>query len=101
MKDLAEKGIGGLITGSSLSEAQDDPLTLIFFEFGVPLLSVESTGALIRGKAGIASRDLINRALSGWEEKRSQYERTRKSMMIEDMFRDYRSERGREIKKYG
>jgi predicted RNase H-like nuclease (RuvC/YqgF family) len=101
VKDLAEKGIGGLITGSSLSESPDDPLTLTFFEFGVPLLSVVSTGALIRGKSGIASLDLINRALSEWEEKRSRYERTRKSMMIEDMFRDYRSERGREIKKYG
>ncbi len=100
VRDLAEKGIGGLITGSP-SESPDDPLALTFFECGVPLLSATDTGTLIRGKSGIARRDQITRALSEWEEKRSRYERTMKSTMIEDMFRDYRSERGREIKKYG
>jgi predicted RNase H-like nuclease (RuvC/YqgF family) len=52
---------------------------------------------------GIAyiSRDDLDASLKVWEEGQKEYERAKKESLLEDIFREYRTERGKEVKKVG
>jgi hypothetical protein len=76
-------------------------MLLVFRELGVPLLSDKDTGVQVRGKRGLSGKELFEKALTCWQEEQVQHEREKKSEMIEHMFKEYKSERGKEVRKSG
>jgi predicted RNase H-like nuclease (RuvC/YqgF family) len=97
VKDLAEMGISALIAGA----VGDPQLFEVCREYKVPLLSAQETGAIVRGKSGIISKEKFQAALLRWDREQKQYEREQHATRVEHLFREYQSERGKEMKKIG
>ncbi|MDD1684967.1 MAG: DUF460 domain-containing protein, partial [Methanoregula sp.] len=82
--------------------AVSDPQMLpLFREAGVPLLSDRQAGVQVRGKQGLAGKGTLESALREWQGQQEKHEREKKSQMIEHIFKEYKSERGKEVKKGG
>lgn len=97
VKDLAELGISALVAGS----VGDPQLYEVCREYRVPLLPAQETGAIMRGKSGIVSKEKLQASLSRWDREQKQYEREQHATRVEHLFREYQSERGKEMKKIG
>ena len=55
----------------------------------------------MKGDQGTAGREQLRAALERWEAGQKEYEREEKARMLEHIFQEYVSERGREMKKVG
>jgi len=101
VKDLAGIRIKAVFTGAAVL-AESDPMMLpVFRELGVPLISDKDSGLQIRGKRGLCGKETLEAALMHWQEIQDQHEREKKSEMIEHIFKEYKSERGKEVRKSG
>ncbi|MGA2120476.1 MAG: DUF460 domain-containing protein [Methanoregula sp.] len=101
IKDLSELRVKAVIVGEkNLSES--DPLILPGFRgAGVSLLSDKDAGVQVRGKQGLCGKETLDAALARWNDQQAQAEREKKSEMIEHIFKEYKSERGKEVRKGG
>jgi hypothetical protein len=72
-----------------------------FRELGLPLLSAVETRAQVKGKIGLVPKEALEAALSRWKGEQEQREREKKSAMVEHIFKEYKSERGKEVRKGG
>jgi hypothetical protein len=73
----------------------------LFREAGVPLLSTAEAGVQVRGKQGLAGKEILESALRKWQGQQEKHEREKKSELIEHIFKEYKSERGKEVRKGG
>jgi predicted RNase H-like nuclease (RuvC/YqgF family) len=101
VKDLYETGIMGIIVGNADRIPADPQFREAFLESGLPLLLLPRREFIVRGKQGLAHKESVQSALSEWDESEKEYERGKKVSMIEDIYREYRTERGKEMKKVG
>lgn len=100
-RELADLRIGGVITGEDRS-ARDPQLDEIFFEAGIPLISQEEAGGVLsRGMFGIVNRDRLKEAVLRRAGEQDSYNREMELTRIESIFRDYKAERGKEMRKVG
>jgi len=79
----------------------DPHLEAVFRESGIPLLASGGMDVVMTGGIAYISHDELDSALRGWEEGQKEYERAKKESLLEDIFREYRTERGKEVKKVG
>jgi len=101
VKDLAEINIKAVVCSSAVL-AQSDPLILpVFLDAKIPLISDTDSGVQVRGKRGLCGKETLEGALLRWQDEQSQHEREKKSEMIEHIFKEYKSERGKEVRKSG
>jgi predicted RNase H-like nuclease (RuvC/YqgF family) len=100
-RDLAQTGIDALVVRTPESTRIDPQLAAIFRESDVPLVSSESAGIIMKGNMAYADRDRLDEAIRSWEEGRKAYEREKKEQLLVDIFKEYRTERGKEMKKSG
>ena len=101
VKDLADAGVLAVIAGDQTLKGSDPQMLPAFRELGVPLLSDAETGAQVKGKIGLVHKTSLDAALSIWEDSQAQLEREKKSAMVEHIFKEYKSERGKEVRKGG
>jgi predicted RNase H-like nuclease (RuvC/YqgF family) len=101
VRDLSGLGILGLVIGDEESIPEDPLFLEPFHEFNIPLLNGEDVDARVKGKQGSADKKMVDNALSDWEERQKTYEIEKKAKMLEHIFKEYRSERGKEMKKVG
>jgi uncharacterized protein len=101
VKDLAGIRIKAVVTGAAVLAESDPRIPLIFRELGVPLISDKDAGVQVRGKQGLCGKETLETALLHWQEMQDQHEREKKSEMIEHIFKEYKSERGKEVRKSG
>jgi len=101
VKDLAGLKVRAVILSMKTPAEIDPQLLPAFREAAIPLLSVAETGTQVRGKQGLCGKDALESALCTWQEAQAVHEREKKSAMIEHMFKEYKSERGKEVKKGG
>ena len=99
VRDLADLRIRALIT-PSIGESDPQILTT-FREAGIPLLAGVNTGVQVRGRQGLAPKDRFDATLRLWQEEQVQFLREKESSRIEHMFKEYKSERGKEVRKGG
>lgn len=97
VRDLAEMGIGALIAGIS----NDPQFREVCLEYRLPLLTATDVGAMVRGKTGVIEKEKLRGCMSGWEMQHEQYEREKHTRKLEHLFREYQTERGKEMKKVG
>jgi predicted RNase H-like nuclease (RuvC/YqgF family) len=100
-RELVQTGIDAVIVKIGAASRIDPQLEAIFREAGMPLLASDSVGVAIVGGVVYADRDLLEAAIITWDEGQKEYERKKKEQLIEDIFREYRTERGKEVKKIG
>jgi predicted RNase H-like nuclease (RuvC/YqgF family) len=101
IKDLADAGVAAVIAGEAMLAASDPQMLPAFREFDVPLLSGTETRAEVKGKIGRVPRDALDAALARWQEEQGRIEREKKLSMVEHIFKEYKSERGKEVRKGG
>jgi len=101
VRDLAEARIRAVITGAAALAESDPQMFRAFQESGIPLLSDKDVSVQVRGKQGLAGKETFEKALERWREEQVHHEREKKSEMIEHIFKEYKSERGKEVRKGG
>ena len=101
VKDLADSQIKAVIVSAGSCGENDPRIMPAFQEAGIPLLSDKETGIQVRGKQGLAGKTTSTRHLPAGRSSRQKVEREKKSDMIEHMFKEYKSERGKEVRKSG
>jgi hypothetical protein len=101
VKDLAGIRIKAVVTGAAVLAESDPQMLPVFRGWGLPLISDKDAGVQVRGKRGLCGKETLEAALIHWQEKQAQHEREKKSEMIEHIFKEYKSERGKEVRKSG
>ena len=101
VRDLAELRVKAVIAAADSLAAGDPQMLPLFREAGVPLLSDRKAGVQVRGKQGLAGKGTLESALQDWQGQQEQHERDKKSELIEHIFKEYKSERGKEVRKGG
>jgi uncharacterized protein len=101
VKELADTGIGAVILSASALPEIDPQMAPAFREFNLPLLSDKEAGVQVRGKQGLAGKESLDSALIRWRDEQALHEREKKSAMIEHIFKEYKSERGKEVRRSG
>ncbi len=92
---LAELHIRALIGGG------DGRLKDACLERGIVLIPPKDIGLEVRGPVGSVDAGRFAMAVEAWQKEITAYEQGKKSEMIESIFREYRTEREREVKKDG
>jgi predicted RNase H-like nuclease (RuvC/YqgF family) len=101
VRDLAELRVKAVIFRADILIKSDPQILPLFREANIALLSDRDAGVQVRGKQGLAGKDTFDSALRNWQGEQEQHEREKKSDMIEHIFKEYKSERGKEVKKGG
>jgi uncharacterized protein len=101
VRDLAELRVKAVVLGADTLIKSDPQILPLFREANIALLSDRDAGVQVRGKQGLAGKDTFDSALRTWQGEQEQHEREKKSDMIEHIFKEYKSERGKEVKKGG
>jgi uncharacterized protein len=100
-RELAGSGIGALVARMPQGARFDPQLEAVFREASVPLLTAGAAGAVMRGGTVTAERGRLDAAVRVWEDEQREYEREKKAQLLVDIYREYRTERGKEMKKVG
>jgi len=101
VRDLAELQVKAVIAAADALAISDLQMLPVFQEAGIPLLSDRKAGVQVRGKQGLAAKETLESALREWQGQQEKHEREKKSEMIEHIFKEYKSERGKEVRKSG
>jgi uncharacterized protein len=101
VKDLADLKIRAVIAPAAVFRDGDTRIRPAFHEAGIPFLADTDTGVQVKGKIGFAPKDRLDAALALWQDAQDRFEREKKTESIEHMFKEYKSERGKEVKKGG
>jgi uncharacterized protein len=101
VKDLAELRIRAVVASGKHLAGGDPQLLPLFREAKIPLLSDRDAGVQVRGKQGLCGKETLEAALSRWNNVQAEREREKKSEMIEHIFKEYKSERDKEVRKGG
>ncbi|HVN72976.1 MAG TPA: DUF460 domain-containing protein [Methanoregula sp.] len=101
IRELAGAGVRAVVTGAATLAESDPRLLPEFREAGIPLLPDKDAGVQVRGRQGLGSKDTFDAALAGWQKEQVHHEREKQSEMIEHIFKEYKSERGKEVRKSG
>ena len=101
VKDLADAGVVAVIASAHALSAGDPQMPPSFRELCLPLLSAGETRAQVKGKIGLVPKEALDAALARWKGEQEQREREKKSAMVEHIFKEYKSERGKEVRKGG
>jgi predicted RNase H-like nuclease (RuvC/YqgF family) len=101
IKDLSELRVKAVIVGEKNLSGSDPLILPGFREAGISLLSNKDAGVQVRGKQGLCGKETLDSALGRWNDQQAQAEREKKSEMIEHIFKEYKSERGKEVRKGG
>jgi predicted RNase H-like nuclease (RuvC/YqgF family) len=101
MKDLAGLGVKALLVGVK-PPSQVDPLLIdTSREEEIPVFPAPQGNVQVRGPVGSVARDLVEDGMGAWEEAQQREETERKKSMVEYLFKEYRTEREKEVRKGG
>ena len=101
VKDLAQAGIAALLVGEFAGDAVAREVEGVFREFNTPVLSTDHVRVVVKGGRGAADPGQFSAAIRQWQESQAEYEKEKKGRMLEEIFREYQAERGKEMKKVG
>jgi uncharacterized protein len=101
IRDLAERGVRALIAATGPSQDPDPQLVTACREQPLPLLPEGKVGVRLKGKTGTVDPGALAEGLRRWEEGQKEREREEKKAMVEYIFREYRTEREKEVRKGG
>ena len=98
VKDLAGTGVRALVVGG---EPPDPHLVRVAREANLPLLPAATVNPDIRGRTGAAKTETVEEAMREWEEEQKEFRREQEAERVEYLFKEYRSEREKEVRRGG
>jgi hypothetical protein len=101
MKDLAGLGVAALLVGTNPPPRVDPLLLDASREEEIPVVPAPRGEVQARGPAGSVPRELVEEGLRAWGETREKERTEKKKAMVEYLFREYKTEREKEVRKGG
>jgi hypothetical protein len=101
LKDLAGLGVRALLVGIPPSGRPDPLLLDASREEEIPVLPVARDSVQVRGPAGSIARREVEEGIGAWTRDLRMEETERKKAMVEYLFKEYRTEREKEVRKGG
>lgn len=101
IRDLAEIRLRAVALPDDAFKVVDRRLKDIFLEENIPLLPLSGIGASIRGRYGLANPVKYTAAVREWEKEKRRSEKEERVRLVEDLWKEYRAERGKEVRKTG
>ncbi|KDE55955.1 DUF460 domain-containing protein [Methanoculleus sp. MH98A] len=98
VKDLAGTGVRALVVGG---EPPDPHLIRAARESDLPLLPAETVRPEIRGRTGAVLTGILEDAVAEWKEEQKEFRREQEAERVEYLFKEYRSEREKEVRRGG
>lgn len=98
VKDLAGTGVRALVVGG---EPPDPHLVRVAREANLPLLPAATVNPDLRGRTGAAKTAAVEEAMREWEEEQKVFRREQEAERVEYLFKEYRSEREKEVRRGG
>jgi len=98
VKDLAGTGVRALVVGGG---SPDPHLVRVARESDLPLLPADAVGPDIRGGTGAALSRAVEEAIAEWKEGQKEFRREKDAERLEYLFKEYRSEREKEVRRGG
>jgi predicted RNase H-like nuclease (RuvC/YqgF family) len=101
VKDLGGLGVRAVLVGVT-PPARIDPLLLdTSREEEIPVFPAPEGSLQVRGPVGSVARETVEEGLRAWGEAREKEKTEKKKAMVEYLFREYRTEREKEVRKGG
>jgi hypothetical protein len=101
LKDLAGLGVRALLVGVPPSGRPDPLLLDASREEEIPVLPVSRDSVRVRGPGGSVARREVEEGIDAWTRDLRREETERKKAMVEYLFKEYRTEREKEVRKGG
>jgi predicted RNase H-like nuclease (RuvC/YqgF family) len=101
LKDLAGLGVRALLVGVPPSGRPDPLLLDASREEEMPVLPVPPDSIQVRGPAGSVARRDVDEGIGAWTRDLRKEETEKKKAMVEYLFKEYRTEREKEVRKGG
>lgn len=101
VRDLADLQVRGLVLNVDSLAAVDPQLVLLCREYDLPLLAGGEVGVRLQGRIGRADPAGLAAAEASWTAGQEEHRRQQQQAMLVGVLRDYRTERGREVRRGG
>ncbi|MDK2974016.1 MAG: uncharacterized protein PWP08_387 [Methanofollis sp.] len=101
VREIADaKAAAVVVPGESL-EGLDQHLIAAALDLALPLAAAGAAGLRLSGKIGTVDEEKFAAALAAWEERSGEHEREKRAAMLNQVFKEYRSEREKEVRRHG
>jgi predicted RNase H-like nuclease (RuvC/YqgF family) len=101
VKDLAAMHVRAVaVPGGSLDE-QDPHLVAEALAAKLPLVPAGTVGLRMAGRIGTVEEERLVAALEAWAGRVEAHEREKKASMLNQVFKEYRTEREKEVRRRG
>jgi len=101
VKDLAGLGVRAVLVGTNPPPRVDPLLLDTSREEEIPVIPAPRDQVQVRGPEGSVPRAVVDAGLKGWKEDQQRERTEKKKAMVEYLFREYRTEREKEVRKSG
>ncbi|TAJ45824.1 DUF460 domain-containing protein [Methanofollis fontis] len=101
VREIADARVAAVIVPGDDLDALDPHLIAATLAASLPLVAGGAVGLRLAGKIGTADEERFAAAISAWEERVERNERDKKAAMLNQVFKEYRSEREKEVRRHG
>lgn len=101
LRDLADLQVRGLVLNTPTLAEVDPQLVLLCREYDLPLIAGGEVDARVQGQLGRVDAARFEAAEAAWAMGQEAYRRGQQEAMIVGVLQDYRTERGKEVRRSG
>ncbi len=101
VRDLADLQVRGLVLNAPSLAAVDPQLVELCREYGLPLVAGGEVGVRVQGPLGRVDPEALAAAEAAWAEGQEEHRRRQQQAMLVGVLQDYRTERGKEVRRGG
>lgn len=99
--ELSQTGIAAIIIGDREQEQIPADLFDLSLIQELPIIPGKQIPIDIKGEWGHTDEDIFTEYLSRWQDMLEEYRKGKREEMIEDIFKEYRAEREKQVRKHG
>ncbi|MDD4253914.1 MAG: DUF460 domain-containing protein, partial [Methanofollis sp.] len=101
VREVAALQVAAIVVPGASVEEQDQHLVAAALAASLPLVPASAIGLVVQGKIGVADEGRFRAALEGWSALVAENEKRKKAAMLNQVFKEYRTEREKEVRKHG
>lgn len=101
IRDIAEAHPLAVALPDRVFPTGDQRLKEVFFDTSIPLVRLSEIGVALKGRTGTADPVAFSKARSAWEQERALSKRDEQARLVVDLWKEYRAERDKEVRKTG
>lgn len=99
--DLSQTGVAAIIIGDRTAGQIPEDLRNLSHDLELPIIPGKDVSVETKGEWGYCSEEIFDEAIHIWQDSLEEYRKGKKEEMIEDIFKEYRAERERQVRRDG